>query len=541
MSTNIIYKAAAYARASKDDTDSDTIENQIELIRNHVKSMPEIDIVSVREDSGFSGINFIRPSFIEMMKDIDAGNINCVIVKDLSRLGRNYIEVGELLDVVFPEQNIRVIAVNDNYDSLNPRSDADYILLPFKNIINEQYLRDFSIKVRSSMDMKRKKGQFVANFAPYGYKRDPDDKHKIIIDDHAAQVVRQIFQLRIEGISTAKIAKRLNDIGEPSPAEYKKRETNYVSAFQKNDRARWDSRSICRILKNPIYTGVLIQGKVTSPNYKVKNRVIKPENEWHVIPDNHEPIINKRDFETVAILLKQDTHVSLKNDMLYPLSGYLYCGDCGNSMVRSRTGKYIYYVCASSMKKGICSSHGVRDHVIEDLVKDAISNQVALVLEINEAFELAKQNLHRLKGGIKLSEQITDREKEIKFCEKNKSSLHDDYIKGIISKEDVINFTKNYTLRIKDLKQAVSNLRKEAELLLDSDSRKDPWIEHIKQYKNLPELNRQAVVSLIERIEVFTGKRIEIKFRYQDKLQIMENVLKNLPEDERGVDNGGKE
>jgi len=193
------------------------------------------------------------------------------------------------------------------------------------------------------------------------------------------------------------------------------------------------------------------------------------------------------------------------------------------------------------MKKGICSSHGVRDHVIEDLVKDAISNQVALVLEINEAFELAKQNLHRLKGGIKLSEQITDREKEIKFCEKNKSSLHDDYIKGIISKEDVINFTKNYTLRIKDLKQAVSNLRKEAELLLDSDSRKDPWIEHIKQYKNLPELNRQAVVSLIERIEVFTGKRIEIKFRYQDKLQIMENVLKNLPEDERGVDNGGKE
>jgi len=535
MSTNIIYKAAAYARASKDDTDSDTIENQIELIRNHVKSMPEIDIVSVREDSGFSGINFIRPSFIEMMKDIDAGNINCVIVKDLSRLGRNYIEVGELLDVVFPEQNIRVIAVNDNYDSLNPRSDADYILLPFKNIINEQYLRDFSIKIRSSMNMKRKNGQFVANFAPYGYKRDPDDKHKIIIDDHAAQVVRQIFQLRIEGISAAKIAKRLNDIGEPSPAEYKKRETNYVGTFQKYDKTRWDGRSIGHILRNPIYTGVLIQGKVTTPNYKVKKRIIKPENEWHVVPDNHEPIINKRDFETVTILLKQDNQVSVKQDALYPLSGYLYCGDCGNSMIRSNSGKYHYYICASSTKKGACSSHYIRIHVIEDLVKDAISKQIALALDVNEAFELAKQNLQQRKGGIKLSEQITDREREIKFCENNQSSLYDDYKKGIISEEDFTNFTKNYTLRIKDLKQAVTNLRKEAELLINSDSREDTWIEHIRQYKNLPKLNRQAVVSLIERIEIFTGKRVEIKFRYQDELEIKKNIIINLIKDMRGL------
>lgn len=503
--------------------------------------MPGIDIVSIREDSGFSGINFIRPSFIEMMKDIDAGNINCVIVKDLSRLGRNYIEVGELLDIVFPQHNIRVIAVNDNYDSLNPRSDADYILLPFKNIINEQYLRDFSTKIRSSMNMKRKNGQFVANFAPYGYKRDPDDKHKIIIDDHAAQVVRQIFQLRIEGISAAKIAKRLNDIGEPSPAEYKKRETNYVGTFQKHDKARWAAESIIRILSNPIYTGVLVQGKETTPNYKVKKRIIKPENEWYVIPDNHEPIINKRDFETVTILLKQDNQVSMKQGTLYPLSGYLYCGDCGNSMIRSRTGKYVYYVCASSMKKGVCSSHCVRDHVFENLVKDAISKQIALILDVNEAFELAKQNLQQLKGGIKLSEQIIDREKEIKFCENNKSSLYDDYKDGIISEEDFINFTKNFTLRINDLKQTVVKLRKEAELLINSDSREDPWIEHIKQYKNLPELNRQAVVSLIERIEVFTGKRIEIKFRYQDKLEIMENVLKNLPVDKRGVANAKNE
>jgi len=542
MNSNTIYKAAAYVRSSKDDNTSDTIENQIALIRSYVKSIPDIEIISVREDSGFSGVSLVRPDFIEMMKDIESKKINCVIVKDLSRLGRNFIEVGELLDVLFPQHDIRVIAITDNYDSLNPRTDADYILLPFKNIINEQYLRDFSINIRRVLDNKRKSGQFVASFAPYGYKRDPNDKHKLIIDEHAAQVVRQIFKLKIEGNSAYWIANWLNEIGEPSPAEHKRKETNYANPFQKHDKSKWDSKFIGQVLGNPIYIGILIQGKETTPSYKIKKRITKPENEWHIIPDNHESIISKRDFETAAILLRQDTRVSSKTDKLYPLSGYAYCGDCGNSMKRSGTGKYVYYVCASSMKKGVCSAHGIREKDFENVVRDAISKQAALIVDITEAFELARKNFHLLKNNMNLNEKINDRENEITFCKNNKVSLYDDYKKGLISSEDLVKFAKQYESRITAAKQAKRKIQVEMELLLKNKPYEDhPWIEHIKKHKNLSELNRQAVVSVIERIVVYTGKRIQIYFRYQDELEAKVNILKDLHSDMRGDDDGADE
>jgi len=542
MISKIIYKAAAYARASKDDNTSDTIENQIDLINNFVKTKSDIEIVSIREDSGFSGISLIRPSFIKMMEDIESKKINCVIIKDLSRLGRNYIEVGELLEVVFPQNDIRVIAVTDNYDSLNPRTDADYILLPFKNIINEQYLRDFSLNIRRVLDNKRKNGQFIANFAPYGYKRDPNDKHKLIIDEHAAQVVRQIFKLKIEGYSAFRIANWLNDTGEPTPAERKKNETNYINPFQKHDKARWNAKYIINTLSNPMYIGALVQGKETTPSYKIKKRISKPESEWHIIHDSHEPIISKRDFDTVGILLKQDTRISTKTDKIYPLSGYACCGDCGNSMKRVVKGNYVYYVCASSIKKGVCSAHGIREHEFENLIKDAISKQVALIVDITGAFDLARTNFHLLKRNINFNEKIKERENEIEFCKNSKGSLYDDYKKGLISSDDLVKFAKQYESRITAAKQAIRKLKTEIELLLMNKSNEDhPWIEHIKKHKNLPELNRQAVVSIIERIVVNSGKRIQIYFRYQEELEAKVNILKALNSDIRGDDNGSNQ
>ena len=195
-----IFQAAAYARVSKEDSESNSIENQIGFIKDYVKSIPEIEIISEGIDNGFSGVDFLRPSFIKMIKDIETGKINCVIVKDLSRLGRNYIEVGELMEDIFPRLHVRLIAINDNYDSVNSRSDADEILIPFKNLINEQYLRDFSVKIRSNLEAKRKKGDFVGAFAPYGYIRDDNNRHRMIIDEYAAKIVQDIFRWKIEQI-----------------------------------------------------------------------------------------------------------------------------------------------------------------------------------------------------------------------------------------------------------------------------------------------------------------------------------------------------
>ena len=268
-----VYTAAAYARASKDDPDSGAIENQIGMIRGFTKSHPEIRLVCEREDNGFSGINFSRPSFAKMMKDIEAGNINCVIVKDLSRLGRNYIEVGKLIKVIFPRYNVRLIAINDHFDSLTPQNSTERIIVPFKNLINEQYLKDFSVKIRSTLSVKRNSGEFVSSIAPYGYMRDENDKHRLVIDEHAAGVVRDIFRWKIGGLSQQKIAEKLNNTGEPSPAEHKRRDGNFYTAFQKNAQALWSAAAIGRILRNPMVIGTLVQGRRTTPNYKVRKEI----------------------------------------------------------------------------------------------------------------------------------------------------------------------------------------------------------------------------------------------------------------------------
>jgi len=518
MSSEIKYMAAAYSRASKDDINSDTIENQIDMIHNHIKSMPDICIISVRKDKGYSGVNFLRPHFEKMMEDIKAGKINCVIVKDLSRLGRNYLEVGELIDIIFPLYNVRLIAVNDNYDSIRPRNDLDDILLPIKNLINEYALRDSSKKIRSSLDNKRMNGEFVNAFAPYGYKRDENNKHRLVIDDYAETVVRNIFRMKIEGLSMQKIAVMLNEAGELSPADYKERATNYKSTFKKKERASWTAASVRRILANPVYTGVLIQGRHTTPNYKVKKKIARPESDWHVILDSHEPIISQLEFEILSGLLKQDNRAANNANDIYPLSGFVYCADCGDSMIRQRSQKWVYLVCASSRKKGGCTSHCIQVQKLESAVLEFIKQQIKLSINIEESSEIARILSSKKKiDEANLNTQLIDRKNEIKSCEIFRSSLYEDYKREIISKEDFVKFGKYYKDRITQLTAAVEKLREDAGLLMSKDSPYMQWLQHITGFENVSKLNRYIVVVLIERIEVFSGKRILIKLRYQDK------------------------
>ena len=488
------------------------------MIHIYVMSTTGIRIASVRKDSGFSGVDFLRPSFGEMMKDIEAGIINCVIVKDLSRLGRNYIEVGELMEDIFPRHKVRLIAVNDNYDSLNPRSDADDILIPFRNLINEQISRDTSGKIRASLEVKRKNGDFVGAFAPYGYKRDEENRSKLVIDAQAAEIVKDIFRLKIEGISAQKIASKLNQVGEPSPAEYKKRDTNYIAPFQTKARATWSGVTIGRILRNPVYTGLLVQGKQTTPNYKVKHRIDRSENEWHITHEAHDAIIGKRDFEIVQGLLRQDSRAAPQKTGVYPLSGMAFCGDCGNNMVRTKSGTVFYYVCGSSRAKDkSCTSHCVQEKKLERAVLDTIACQIALAIDMEKNLDYVKSLPRQQKDIATLTAQISDREQEIKAKEGYKRSLYEDYKSGILSKDDYIQFGQDYTTGIEELQQATARLREEVELLFADNSPAYEWLGHFSQHKHIQSLSRQLTVNLIERIEVFTGRRISVDFRFQEE------------------------
>ncbi|MCL2169424.1 MAG: recombinase family protein [Defluviitaleaceae bacterium] len=365
----MVYKAAGYVRASRDDTDSSTIENQIKIIKDYAARMPDVQLVSTYEDSGFSGVNFARPAFAQMMRDIEDGRVNCVIIKDFSRLGRNYIEVGRLTSITFVELGTRLISIGDSHDSLDAKSGTDDIFIAFKHLIDEHYLREASNKIRASLDAKRVNGEFVGAFAPYGYRRDEGDRGRLVVDKPAARVVRRIFEMKIEGKSKKGIADHFNEAFEPSPAEYKKLVTNYKANFQTRERALWSAVAVGRVLANPVYIGTLVQGKQTTPSFKVKKRVDRPESEWYIMEDAHEAIISKEDFEIVQGLLASDTRAAPGKSEVYPLSGLVFCGHCGNSVVRTKA----YYVCASSRgREKACTERLVRHGELERVVREAL-------------------------------------------------------------------------------------------------------------------------------------------------------------------------
>ena len=282
------YLCGGYLRLSKEDGNfagsetlqSNSIENQKEYIEDYIHSKPEIKIVDFYVDDGYSGVNFDRPDFQRMLQDIKNKKIDCVIVKDLSRLGRNYIEVGKYIERLFPLLGVRFIAINDNFDSADDTAASNNIIIPFKNLINDAYCRDISIKIRSHLEVKRKRGEFIGAFAVYGYMRGKD-KNKLIVDPYAAEIVKEIFGMKMDGMSQQAIADELNSLGILSPAEYKKEQgSGYKTVFQTHSKAKWTAMAVMRVLTNEIYVGTLIQGKESTPNYKVKVREKKPREEW---------------------------------------------------------------------------------------------------------------------------------------------------------------------------------------------------------------------------------------------------------------------
>ena len=356
-----IYHAAIYVRLSKEDGDvatvgkreSNSISNQKDLIKNFLKDKKDIVVVSERVDDGYSGSNFERPAFQMMLEDIKKGIVDCVVVKDLSRFGREYIDAGKYIERLFPALGVRFIAVNDHYDSLEGKSQADEIVIPFKNLINDAYCRDISIKIRSHLEVKRKNGEYIGAFTPYGYQKDSDNKNKLVIDAYAAGIVKEIYRMKLSGMSQTAIANALNKQGVLSPMEYKHSlGIRIQDNFKTHEQAEWSAMSVKRILENEVYTGTLVQGKRTTPNHKVKKLMKKPETDWVRIEKNHEAIVSEREFALVQRLLGIDTRTSLNEEKVYPLSGLVGCGDCGAMMIKRDVpagGKVDAYACWTAM------------------------------------------------------------------------------------------------------------------------------------------------------------------------------------------------
>ncbi len=538
----ISYMAAVYLRLSKEDEDlrevkdkkeSNSIANQKALILKTLESMPDVTLYDIYIDDGFTGLNFERPNFQRMCEDIYNGRVNMVIVKDLSRLGRDYIDSGRYVKKIFPSYHVRFVSVLDHFDSLTATQSDVNLLIPVKNFVNDNYSRDISGKVRSHQEVMRENGLYVGSHVAYGYKKLETDRNRIISDGYAADIVRKIFDWKLKGLSSASIADKLNGLGVAAPSEYKRQlGGNYKSGFQKNRKAKWSAVVINRILRNKIYIGVLEQGKREKVNYKLNKVVEKPETEWAVKENTHEAIISKADFENVAKLLNLDTRKSPEEETLFMLSGLMFCGECGRSMVR-RCNRYkdkqsVYYICATYNKGKGCSRHSIGQSVVEDILLDAIKRHIEHVARLDELLNTIRDREVNYDDIVANDREILAKYKELDQCKKVEMSLHRDLAAGIISIKEYEQFKNNFAHKSAEIEETIRKLQQEIETVFKEGLFADEWIDTFTKTGNITSLDRSIVLSLVEKITIHEENRIEITFQYQDEYKTLCRIISRI-------------
>ncbi len=526
MKAKELYKVGIYLRLSRDDidgsrTESNSISSQRDMIRSFIEQQDDMEIYDIYIDDGFSGINFDRPEFKRMMKDIEAGKVDCVIVKDLSRLGRDYIEAGRLIQKTFPAFSVRFIALTDHFDSLTADASETSLVVPVKNFVNDSYARDISNKVRSHLKVKREKGEFIGAFAVYGYQKSEGNRNQLVPDDYAADIVRKIFAWKIEGYSNLAIAGMLDEMGILSPMEYKRMKgENFQTGFITGTRAKWSPVAVKRILTNESYIGTLVQGKEEKVNYKVKKSVRKPEEEWTKVQGAHEALVSKEDYEIVQELLGIDTRAGSGEKKAHTYAGLLFCGDCMEPMIR-RVYRYkgketVSFICPARNRGGECSRHTIPEEDLNRLVLTGLRQQTALFLDKCRVL----QGIEKLEVSF---EEVAAFDKEIRrlHSEQDKyldlrAGLYEDLKKQVITEEDFRNFKEIYEKRYRELQQAVTSQEETIKKLFRSGVTAGINLERMKNVMQITELDRVTLVTFVKRILVYEDRRVHLELRYKD-------------------------
>lgn len=530
-----IWNAAVYVRLSKEDGDkieSDSITSQKDILSEFVNHKDDIKISDFYIDDGWSGANFERPAFSRMMSDIYAKKVNCVIVKDLSRFGRNYADSSRYIDDIFVKLNIRFIALNSGVDTIcehtNPATQC--ITVGIQNVINESYIANTSVSIRGALDINRKQGKFIGSFATYGYLKDPDDYHKLVIDDEAAEVVRTIFKWFIEGKSVIGITKNLNALGIPNPSEYKRQKGFNYKHTNKNNDGLWCDSTVRRMLRNQMYIGNMVQGKNTNLSYKIKKCRAKPKEEWIIVESTHEPIIDKETFEKAQSLFNRNTRTSPKKTEVDLFSGFVKCADCHRAMskkVNNHTyGVYKYYRCVTASKKSktACSPHSIRIDVLEKTVLSSIQNMIDTAVELEKILD--KINKQAVKNGDTLTKKTLDKLKnDRENIKKISLDLYPDYKANIITLVEYEALKKNMASKIADLDIKIAEYEKTIETEKSAQINQSDFIKKFTQFGKIDKLNRPILCELVDSILVHKNGDITINFKFMDVYEQLVDYL----------------
>lgn len=510
-----MFKIAIYIRLSRedgDDLESESVTNQRSLLIGFLKAQNSVPI-DIYVDDGFTGTNFERPEFKRMLNDIENGKINMVITKDLSRLGRDHVMTGYYVETYFPENDVRYIAVNDDIDTFYETSGSD--MMPFKLSMNDMYAKDISKKVRSNLLQMKRDGKFCGSTAPYGYMRDPNDKHKLIPNPKTAPVVKKIFELYVAGYGSCYIANILTKEELSTPIMYKYSDSK-LNRFDHPE--IWKHKSISNIIKNRVYIGDLIQHRSQKVNYKVKKRRNVPESEWCIKKNAHEPLVDRKTFEIAqSIKDSSNNYDPTRRSVNYVLSDLVFCKDCGSRMSISYDKKRdrISMNCNNYRKFSkydICFSHYINYKKLEKTIYDKLSNMASEYKNDKEEFEkiIRSQYVNPIQEKKKKLDELKEK---VNVLKKKQDALYDDKFNNIITVETYKRLFNSAEEEIKNVNKKIKTLKSEISNIEEKTHNYNEYLDIVDSFLNMNSPTKEIMNKIIDKIYVTKDKTIEIYYR----------------------------
>lgn len=534
-----IYKTAAYVRLSVEDSGkpgTDTIEGQKALLTSFIESKTDMELVSLFCDNGRTGTDFDRPQFEKMMEEVRKGRINCIVVKDLSRFGRNYKETGNYLERIFPFLGVRFIAVKDNFDTLTAERTQDGYIVPLKNLINEVYSKDISKKIDAALSVKQRNGEFIGAWAPYGYRKDPDDKHHLVINEETAPTVRQIFKWRSEGVSVVQISRRLNDAGILSPSAYL-----YATGEVKTEKYKevpWHTQILKSILAHPVYIGHMVQGRKKQSFYEGKRQTYVDEANWIIVRNTHEPIIDGETFEKVQQIAKQRkseyherlgkfAHLEHSENIL---QGLVWCPNCNRPMVRyknvSHGSKLWYtYICPGHADDPArCPFVSIREDELNEVLFTAIQSQIQLVADLEDVVKQLNAEPEFRRQRSDAAAKLEAARRTLKRSQSLYDSLYQNYVEQLMTEQEYVTLKARYKAEAEEAERLIAVLEQEQHesKVYTAENR---FLTEFRSFMGTDTLIKEMASALIERIYVDAEKNIDIRLRYRDEYMALLNFI----------------
>ncbi len=529
--SEILYYTAIYARLSIEDNgiQGDSIENQIEMIEKYISKCQDLKVIHTFVDNGETGTNFERPAFSDMMEEVKKGAINCIVVKDLSRFGRNYLETGNYLEKIFPYLGIRFISVNDHFDSLHDRK-SDTLLVPLKSILHDTYAKDISRKVSSAIDIKKKSGKFMGKIPPYGYVRDEQDRYKLCVHTERAEIIRMIFKWRTEGMGSVSIAHRLNDMAVPTQLQIRFAEGHHDG----KEHALWRGSAVVDILKNPCYIGCMVERKGSNLLCKGRENKVIPESEWNLIENTHEPIIDKETFEKVQRLVsesrgkrkQQVADKSYRQRTENILSGMVQCGICGSGVHRDsgyfrKDGSLVHYSFYCSNKyiktKG-CSSRTVDETELHNYIFQACKKQLELLADMKELIDDMVENQKNSRYISSLKQEIRILEDKQQKLRRKRNDLYADFKDGLLTEREYTFRRDKYMADSEQLSIQLQAVNAELQENSQMSEVTTKWISDFICFKDTKKLTKEMCSVMVKKV-VLNENSVSIHFAFTDEYE----------------------